>query len=78
MLGLGNLIPTGRIERAGNWLTYNSYWRNQAADNPNGRQLIQAAALGSAKMSVNGELTVTNLIPPVNRDTPFREVTKAA
>jgi hypothetical protein len=34
-------------------------------------QLIQLAALGSAKMFMNGELTVTNLIPPVNRLRPL-------
>jgi acyl CoA:acetate/3-ketoacid CoA transferase beta subunit len=34
-------------------------------------QPIQAAVLGSAKVSVNGELNLTNLIPRVNLDAPL-------
>jgi hypothetical protein len=63
-----NPDSTGRTQKqAGNWLTNGT----RQAEYPNGRQLILVAALGSAKVFVNGELNVTNLILPVNRSTPF-------
>ena len=42
------------------------------------RNRFTSAALGSAKMSVNGELTVTNLIPLCQPPTDFRVVTEGS
>lgn len=74
MLGLGILIPPAALDAG--WPI--PKLRNQASRNPIWLQPIQAAVLGSAKVSVNGELNVTNLIPPVNLATALWTVTKAA
>ena len=60
LLGLGILIPPA-ASGAG-WLFPNQ--RNQASRNPIWLQLIQLAALGSAKMYMNGELNVNKLDSP--------------
>lgn len=43
------------------------YLRNQAGRKPDKLQAIQSAALGTANMFINVGLTVTKLIPLVNR-----------
>ncbi len=74
MLRLGILIPLSRI---GGGLSNQLPLRNQAGRKPNHLQTIQFAALGTAKMFINVGLTVTKLIPLVNRLQTSGEVTDA-
>jgi hypothetical protein len=73
MLELGILIPPAPSEAG---------WPFHATTEP-GRPKSNLAATDSGcgtwsgKLTVNGELNVTNLIPPVNRATHFWKVTKA-